>query len=335
VPLSFVLAGPRAVLLVPLLALLACACVTRLRGARLLAAVAALAALAALCFLAGDAAARLAATARPAARTTLGAGFWIAILATALAWSEAARRLATGTALRAAIGLLGLVPVAALVAGGALDQLAVMREYATRRGAFADALRGHLFLVGITLAIALPLGIALGALAQRCARWRGPVFTTLNVVQTIPSVALFGLLLSPLAAIGAGGVGTLPAVIALVLYALLPLARTTAEGLDGVAPAAREAARGMGMTRAQVLRHVEAPLALPAVLTGIRITTVQAIGLAVIAALIGAGGLGGILFEGLFANALDLALLGVIPVVLLAVLADATLRLLATLAARR
>ena len=155
----------------------------------------------------------------------------------------------------------------------------------------------------------------------------------LNVVQTIPSIALFGLLLAPLAGIGLGGIGTPPAVIALTLYALLPVARTTAAGLDGVPEAARDAARGMGMTARQTFVQVEVPLALPTVLTGVRITTVQTIGLAVVAALIGAGGLGSILFEGLFANALDLVMLAVIPVVVFAALADAGFGILAELAA--
>jgi osmoprotectant transport system permease protein len=138
-----------------------------------------------------------------------------------------------------------------------------------------------------------------------------------------------------LAALGIAGVGVTPAVIALVLYSLLPVVRNTAEGLDAVSAAAFEAARGIGMTRAQIFRYVELPLALPVFLSGLRIATVQAVGLVAVAALIGAGGLGAIMFQGLFADALDLVLLGAIPIILLALAADALLGLAGQLGQRR
>jgi osmoprotectant transport system permease protein len=138
--------------------------------------------------------------------------------------------------------------------------------------------------------------------------------------------------MAPLAALGTmlpgsgiSGVGPLPAVIALTLYSLLPIVRNTAVGLDGVPAPVREAARGMGLTPRQIFLRVDLPLALPVFLSGLRITVVQAVGLAAVAALIGAGGLGAIMFQGLFANALDLVLLGAVPVILLAVAADALL----------
>jgi osmoprotectant transport system permease protein len=280
----------------------------------------------ALGWLAGAAAARLSAGAPEATRISLGAGFWVALLAAGLAWSQATRGLVA--AWRTLLGLLGVVPLLALGLAGRLDQLSVLREYAVRRDEVAAAVATHLWLVGLTLAFALPAGLALGLLAQRRRRWHGPVFGVLNVVQTIPSIALFGLLLPPLARFGVG-IGSVPAVIALTLYALLPIARTTAEALAGVAPDIREAARGIGMRPAQILWLVDAPLAWPTVLAGVRVTTVQTIGLAVVAALIGAGGLGALVFAGLSADALDLLLLGVIPTVGLALLADAGLRLLA------
>ena len=129
--------------------------------------------------------------------------------------------------------------------------------------------------------------------------------------------------------IGISGVGPAPAVIALVLYALLPIVRNTAAGLAGVPASVLDAARGMGMSRRQSLWQVEVPLALPLVLAGLRIAVVQAVGLASVAALIGAGGLGAIMFQGLFADALDLVLLGAIPVVLLATVVDGLLKALA------
>jgi osmoprotectant transport system permease protein len=148
------------------------------------------------------------------------------------------------------------------------------------------------------------------------------------VIQTVPSIALFALLIAPL------GIGLLPAAAALMLYALLPIVHGTASGLAQVAPSALEAGTGMGMTARQLFWRVRVPLALPVLLSGLRVTTVQLIGLAVVAALIGAGGFGALVFQGLASSALDLVLLGVVPVVALAVLADAALALL-TLALQR
>jgi osmoprotectant transport system permease protein len=166
-----------------------------------------------------------------------------------------------------------------------------------------------------------------------------PVFAVLNVIQTVPSIALFGLLMVPLALLaatfpalrqsGIGGIGMAPAVIALVLYSLLPVVRSTVAGLGQVPQPVVEAAAGMGMNGAQIFRKVELPIALPVFLSGVRIAAVQAVGLAVVAALIGAGGLGALVFQGLASGALDLVLLGVIPVVALAVVVDAAFRILA------
>jgi osmoprotectant transport system permease protein len=181
-------------------------------------------------------------------------------------------------------------------------------------------------------------------LARRRPALGAGLFPLLNIVQTIPSIALFGLLIAPLSALaamfpllgtlGIGGVGVLPAVIALVLYSLLPITRNTAEGLAGVAPAALEAGRGLGMSQRQLLWRVEVPLALPVILSGLRTAAIQAVGLAAVAALIGAGGLGAIMFQGLFADALDLVLLGVIPIVLLALAVDWLFRIGIARAAR-
>src|SRR5438128_2590326 len=175
----------------------------------------------------------------------------------------------------------------------------------------------------------------------RSARLENPLFAALNLLQTIPSIALFGLLIvplsalaaavPPLAAIGIGGIGVAPAIIALVLYALLPVVRNTAVGLAGVDRAVIEAGRGMGLTSRQIFLQVELPLALPVLLAGLRIVTVQAIGLAVVAALIGAGGLGTFVFEGLGQYAVDLVLLGALPAILLALAADFILQIVTEL----
>ena len=131
-----------------------------------------------------------------------------------------------------------------------------------------------------------------------------------------------------LAAIGVGGIGVAPAIVALVLYALLPVVRNTAVGLAGVDSRVIEAGRGMGLTSRQIFRQVELPLALPVLLAGLRIVIVQAIGLAVVAALIGAGGLGTFVFEGLGQYAVDLVLLGALPAIFLALAADFILQTL-------
>jgi osmoprotectant transport system permease protein len=224
----------------------------------------------------------------------------------------------------------------ALAATGALDQLAIAKEFAARRTALADALLRHVLIVAAALMPTVALGLPLGVLAQRHRRLRAALFPALNLVQTIPSIALFGLLIAPLSALaaripalgahGIGGVGVAPAVIALILYSLLPIVRDTVEGIESVSPAAIDAARGIGMTRGQIFGRIILPLAFPVFLSGFRIAAVQAVGLAAVAALIGAGGLGAILFEGLFADALDLVLLGAVPVILLALALDLALR---------
>jgi osmoprotectant transport system permease protein len=146
---------------------------------------------------------------------------------------------------------------------------------------------------------------------------------------------LFGLLIAPLAwvaatvpgaaAIGIAGIGTAPALLALFLYSLLPVVANTVAGLDGVPPEAEEAARGMGMTNAQRLLQIDLPLAFPVILTGIRIVLVQNIGLATVAALIGGGGFGVFVFQGVGQTAMDLVLLGAVPTVALAFAAGAVL----------
>nr|WP_209981305.1 ABC transporter permease [Azospirillum picis] len=296
---------------------------------------------AALVWLAGEQAARLAAGASPAARTSFASGFWVMAAAGLLAAVDGARRMGLGTAGRLAVGGSVAALVAALLASGHLDHLSLLKEYANRRDVFADAVLRHVLLVAAALVPTLLVGVPLGVAAHRRAAIGRAVFPVLNVVQTVPSIALFGLLMAPLAALGAllpgagiSGVGPLPAVIALTLYSLLPIVRNTAVGLEGVPAGVREAARGMGLTPGQIFLRVDLPLALPVFLSGLRVTLVQAVGLAAVAALIGAGGLGAIMFQGLFANALDLVLLGAVPVILLAVAADALLSIGIAAAAR-
>ena len=264
------------------------------------------------------------------ARVSLGGGFWAAGL---LAWAMAAdalRRLPLGRGWRAAAQLAVLLPLPALLAAGQLDELSLMKEYANRQDVFHAALWRHGQIVLAALLPTLLIGLPLGLAAARRPGLGRPLLAALNLVQTLPSIALFGLLIAPLAALGAAwprsgvqGIGLLPAVIALTLYALLPVVHGLASGLQQVSPAVIDAATGMGLSPHQRFWQVELPLALPVLWSALRLTTVQLIGLAVVAALIGAGGLGAIIFQGLLSSALDLVLLGVLPVVALALVVDA------------
>ncbi|WP_370465563.1 ABC transporter permease [Nissabacter sp. SGAir0207] len=287
---------------------------------------------------AGTAATLLAGDGDGIARTSLGGGYWAAAALCVLAGADAVSRLTTHRGWRLLLNAQMALPVVALLASGQLNALSLLQEYDNRADVFHEALWQHLGLLAGTLVPALLIGLPLGVLCARSVRWRGPLFPLLNIIQTIPSIALFGLLLAPLAGLaaafpwlaraGISGIGRAPAIIALVLYALLPLVRSVVAGLQAVPPQVLESARGMGMTRGQLLRRVELPLALPVILAGVRVVAVQTVGMAMVAALIGAGGFGAIMFQGLLSSALDLVLLGVIPVVLLAVVIDGLFTLL-------
>jgi len=288
------------------------------------------------CLLAGLTAQRLAGGDDSLVRISFGGAFWISSGLCCLMASDAIARATSRHALRILANCLVFVPVAVLLLSGQLDHLSILKEYANRKDVFDDALLRHVEILILSLMPAVVLALPLGLAGFRRPRLRHALFSVLNLIQTIPSIALFGLLIAPLAVLarqlpwlaehGISGIGMAPAVIALVLYSLLPLVRSIVAGLEQVPPAVVEAALGMGMTGSQVFLHVEMPLALPVLLSGIRVTAVQAVGLTVVAALIGAGGLGAIVFQGLLSSALDLVLLGVIPVVVLAVIVDSVFK---------
>jgi osmoprotectant transport system permease protein len=177
----------------------------------------------------------------------------------------------------------------------------------------------HLVLVGVSIAIATAVGVPLGIVLTRRPAWSRLVLGTASVLQTIPSLALFGFLI-PVPVIG--GIGARTATVALTLYALLPILRNTVTGIGGVDPAIREAGRGMGMTDAQLLWRVELPLAASVILAGIRVATVIGIGVATIAAAIGAGGLGVFIFRGVAMVDNRTILAGALPAAVLALVAD-------------
>ncbi len=291
-----------------------------------------------LLWLAGAHAAFVAQTASPIARTSLGGAFWVGSLLLGLIAADALQRLGISNGLRTAMLAAALLPLFFLLAGGACDSLSIMKEYANRADTFWPAMARHGQIVLTALVPTLCIGLPLGWLARRRGQVGSSLFPVLNVIQTIPSIALFGLLMAPLAWLaaalpalgkaGISGVGLAPGVIALTLYSLLPVVRGTLAGLAGVPASVRDAARGLGMGKRQIFWQVDVPLAAPVVLAGIRTATVQMVGLAAVTALIGAGGLGAIMFEGLFSNAEDLVLLAVVPIIFLGVAVDAVFTVL-------
>ena len=183
----------------------------------------------------------------------------------------------------------------------------------------------HIWLVGLTMIFAIAIGVPLGILVTRKPWLSRPILGGANIAETIPSLALFGFLL-PVPWLG--GRADRLAIAALTLYALLPIIRNTSAGITGVDRAVREAARGMGMTNRQILFQVELPLSFSTMLAGIRIATVLTIGIATIAAAVGAGGLGEFIFRGLAMVNDQLILAGAIPAALLALAADFVLGVL-------
>jgi len=205
-----------------------------------------------------------------------------------------------------------------------------MNEFLTfvaeRRGELSRLVVEHLAMAALATLIAALIGLPLGILLTRRERLAAPLLAFANVVQTIPSLALFGLLI-PLPLIG--GIGPRPAILALIAYAILPILRNTYDGIRGVDPALREAAEALGLRPMERLRLIELPLALPVILGGVRLAAVLSVGTATIAAAVGAGGLGTYVLRGIATVDTRLVLAGAIPAALLAILVDASLGRLA------
>src|ERR1700749_1698631 len=180
----------------------------------------------------------------------------------------------------------------------------------------------HIGLTFISLLIAIIIGLPAGIFIARKTKWSGPVLGAAGVLQTIPSIALLGFMIPLL------GIGPKPAIVALLLYALLPIIRNTYTGITGVDAAVKEAATAMGMSQWQILFKVELPLAMPVILAGIRPATVITVGVATLASYIAAGGLGEFIFGGISLNNTNMILAGAIPAALLAILFDFLLSLL-------
>ena len=262
------------------------------------------------------------------ARITPGGSFWVLLAVVGLMISDALVKLQLTPWRRLSALALYTALLAAVLRSGLLDNLSIMKEYGNNADKFWHEALGHLFLSLGSVAIAIVLALPLGIFCFWQPRLRAVVLRALSLVQTIPSLALFGILMLPLgyiaahvpfaAAIGIQGIGTAPALVALVIYSLLPIVANTVVGLAGVDQSVRDAAAGMGLTRRQILTGIDLPLAFPVILTGIRIVLVQAIGLVTVAALIGGGGFGLFIFQGIGQTANDLVLLGAVPTVFLA-----------------
>ncbi|ANU24369.1 ABC transporter permease [Planococcus donghaensis] len=190
----------------------------------------------------------------------------------------------------------------------------------SRQDMIISALVEHMYLSFVAVAVGIAIALPLGILITRYRRYAESIIGVTAVFQTIPSLALFGFLVPIL------GIGSPTALIALIIYALLPILRNTYAGIAGVDGSTIEAGRGMGMTRTQILRQIELPLALPFIMAGIRTATVLTVGIATLATFVGAGGLGDIIYRGLQSYNNSLVLAGALPVALLAIGFDQILK---------
>ena len=283
----------------------------------------------------GFASARLLEGRPPAVRVMLGGGFWLALGAACLLLALRRARGAPGWRSWWPAATLALA-CAALWRWGALDALSLVAEYRARADRVDAALLRHLVLSAAALGLAASFAVPLGWWAFRSARAEAAIGGALNGVQVVPALALFGLLIPLLSALlgaapwlraaGLEAIGAAPALLAVSAYAALPLWRSVVSGLGAADPAAVAAARAMGMRDRRIATEIRVPLGLPVFAAGLRVAAVQCIGLATLGGLVGAGGLGAIVFEGMAQFAADLILVGALPIVALALGADALLR---------
>jgi len=231
------------------------------------------------------------------------------------------------------------LPLIVVLATGFADKLSLLIEFYYNQDRFFKEVLNHFKIAYGAVALAVVTGFPVAVFITRNKKLSEKVFNVLGILQTIPSIALFGFLMIPLAFIvnifpvlgkfGISGIGWLPAVIALYLYSLLPVVINVFTGIKNVSSDVVEAARGMGMGKYQILFRIKILLSLPIVLNGIRVALVQSVGNTAVAALIGAGGLGVFIFQGLGQSAPDLILLGAIPTIIIAVLTDSVMQILA------
>lgn len=297
----------------------------RLRGTRLL--ICAALSFGTLLFAVGSAALTLMPHEETPVRVSVGAGAWIALIGIMIVWAQS-NRMASSRRASLLAGFSGVIMIVACISFGGLSQLSLAIEYRAQADTFWQLTYNHVVLAIGATSIAAAIGVPVGIAAARRRVMRTIAIPLVSVIQTIPSLALYGLLVIPLAALGLPTLGTVPALIALTLYALLPIVRNTFLGLSGVDASSVDAGLGMGMSRRELLWHVELPLALPLVLEGLRAGLVLTIGIAAVMAIAGAQDLGTLIFLGWGSIAVDLVLLGAIPMVVLSVIADQGMRAL-------
>ena len=271
-------------------------------------------------------------------RLSPSSGFWLALMGSFLAGRWSRIQFQRSVWLRAAMALGFTAAMVLAWRLGALERFSPWLELRAQGSRFMAELARHVVLTLGSFAFALVVGVLGAVMLSRGTRTGRLLGMAAGALQNIPSLALFGLLLPAMAALadalpflrnaGVSGIGFAPAFIALAIYALLPVMLAGAAGLSMVDAGARDAAKGMGMNRLQVLLRVELPLALPAIAGGARTALVQTVGTTTVAALIGAGGLGYFVFQGVGQAAMDMVIIGVVPIVALSVLAD---RLMASL----
>ncbi|ULH16566.1 ABC transporter permease [Deinococcus sp. KNUC1210] len=284
----------------------------------------------------------------PFARASASSGLWLWLLGASIGVYGvrlAGQQLAVNGRVWNWLSVAWLLPLIFWAVTGYFSHWSVVVEGRAERERLIQEFIQQITLVGVALLLALILGGPLSVWASRHPGVAGAVLNLASAVQTIPSLALLGLLIAPFSALsttfpvlrdlGIRGIGVAPALTAMTLYALLPILQNGVVALRGVSEGALDAARGMGMTDAQRFWRVQLPLALPVWLTGVRQAAVLLMGVAAIASQIGAGGLGVYIFKGLQSSAADLILLGVIPAVLLAVALNALLRWLEVVLGRR
>ncbi len=269
------------------------------------------------------------------ARISLSSGFYIQIFCIYMLFSTYSKRIMEFKLIKW-IGAIGFFAIMSyFMISGAFDDLSLIKEYNIKKVQFYDNLRIHAFLTLGSVLTGAIIAIPLGFLAYSKKKLEDKIMIPLSIIETIPSLSLFGIFLVPLSglgklpffdALGVSGIGWAPAYIALTLYTLLPIGRNTLTGFYSVDNNIIEAAKGMGMNKIQILKNIELPLAFPVIFTGIRIAFIQTIGGAVLAGLVGGGGMGTFVFLGLGEASPDLILLGVLPIVFFTVLLDYILK---------
>lgn len=292
---------------------------------------------------AGNAAAAFAEGQGSAARTSFGWTFYLFVFALFLVLYAASADTPNrwGRVMTVAVLPIGVVLLAVY---GVLGELGIVREGALARGTFGREVTRHLFYaLGATVG-AVVLGIPLGIACARSRKAENAIMGVLNLGQVLPVLAFVGIMipilgtisdrLAGLKSLGISGIGWAPVMVVLLVYALFPITRNTLVAIQQLDPAILDTARGMGMGRWRSMREVELPLAFPIVLAGVRIALVQSTAGAIIAAFVGGGGLGTIMFMGLEQTSMDLVLVGVVPIVALALFFDTLLRAIERLSAR-